>query len=173
YLRIFWRWRLLFLAFLLAIPIAAYLIERGKPKVYQSSTLVELQASAATASVFGSPLTDQNVATVGRLITTTGVADAAARFLHPPPADPGSLLGEISVSVDNNTGFITISAQDRSPQRAAAIANAFAAALDVNRANAAVASIDNALAGLVKQLAAVPAGDQVDRTQIPQQIARH
>ncbi len=43
YLRIFWRWKFLLLAFVVLIPLAVYVVERSKPKVYQSSTLVELQ----------------------------------------------------------------------------------------------------------------------------------
>ena len=35
YLRILWRWKFLLLAFLIAAPVAAYLVERGKPNVYQ------------------------------------------------------------------------------------------------------------------------------------------
>ena len=45
FLRILWRWRLLLLAFLVLLPLGAYLLERGKPKIYQSSTLVELTGS--------------------------------------------------------------------------------------------------------------------------------
>ena len=47
YLRIFWRWKFLLLAFVVLIPLAVYLIERSKPKVYESSTLIELQDVSA------------------------------------------------------------------------------------------------------------------------------
>ena len=40
YLRILWRWKYVLLAFLIAAPLAAYLLERGKPNIYQSNALV-------------------------------------------------------------------------------------------------------------------------------------
>ena len=43
YLRILWRWKFLFLAFLVLTPLAVYLFERSQQKVYESSTLMELQ----------------------------------------------------------------------------------------------------------------------------------
>src|ERR1700693_4241378 len=99
FLRILWRWRLLLLAFLVVIPVAAYLLERGKPKIYQSSTLGALTGLVGGGNV---PIVPQSLLAVNRLSTTTPVARAAADRLH-PPADPGSLLGEVSSSADVNT----------------------------------------------------------------------
>ena len=81
YLRIFWRWKFLFLAFVVLIPLAVYLIERSKPKVYQSSTLVELQdISAQSVGATGGPIVTGNLDAVARLVSTTSVADIAARL---------------------------------------------------------------------------------------------
>jgi capsular exopolysaccharide synthesis family protein len=168
FLRILWRWKLLLLAFLVVIPVGAYLLERGKPKIYQSSTLVELTGSVGGGNV---PAVPGNLLAVNRLITTTPVARAAADHLH-PPANPGSLLGEVSSSADVNTGFLTITAQDHDPRRAAAIANAFAAALGSEQTAQVIHSIDLQIGALDKQLAAVSSTDGVARATLLQNIAQ-
>ena len=169
YLRILWRWKFLFLLFLVVLPLGAYFLERGKPKVYQSSTLIEpLSSSFATGS--GVPIVAMSLTGVAALVTTTGVAQAAATLLH-PPGNPGSLLGEVSAVPNADTGFLTITAQDRDPQRAAAIANAFATALSNYQRGRAISSIDAQIATYSKQLAALPRSDAAERASLSQQIA--
>ncbi len=169
YVRILWRWKLLFLCFLVLIPLGAYFLERGKPKIYQSSTLIEpLNNSISTGS--GVPIVALNLTGVAALVTTTDVARAAAALLH-PPGDPGSLLGEVSAVPNLNTGFLTITVQDRNPDRAAAIANAFAAALNTYQQRQAIRSIDAQIAAYSKELTALPRSDKAARLSISQQIA--
>jgi non-specific protein-tyrosine kinase len=72
-----------------------------------------------------------------------------------PPADPAQIAGEVSASGDQTTNFITISATDTSPARAAQIANAFARAITRNQQAAAVAQLNSAIAGIRAQLARV------------------
>ncbi len=172
YLRIFWRWKFLFLAFLVLIPLASYLVERGKPNVYQSSTLVELQDISINTGASGAPIVTGNVDAVARLVTTTPVAAIAARFLHPPPTNSDSLLSEISATANSATGFLTITAQDQDPHRAAAIASAFAAALADRQSAQASQSLNQQIASAAKQLASVPPSNQVDRTTLSQQLGR-
>lgn len=169
YLRVLWRWRLLFLAFLIVIPAAAYVIERGKPKVYQSSTLLELTGQVSTGGS-GAAVVPPNPLAVAQLVTTNPVANAAAAMLN-PRGSPGHLLGEVTASADTSTGFLTIAARDRSPQRAAAIANDFAAALSGQQSTQAKQVIDSQIAAYQRQLAATPAKDQAARAALDQQIA--
>ena len=105
-----------------------------------------------------------------RLITTNAIAQRAARFLHPPAADLGSLEGSVSVSTDSSTGFLTIRASASTPARAAAIANAFARALVRNQTRAAVHQVDAAISQLQQELAAT--SSSVDTTPLAQQLAR-
>lgn len=170
YLRIFWRWKFLLLAFVVLIPLAVYLVEGSKPKVYQSSTLVELQdVSATPVGTTGGPVVTGNLDAVAQLVTTTSVADIASGLLHQAP---GSLLSKVSASANQSTGFLTISAQDHDPRQAAAIANAFAAALAHRQANQAIAEIDQQVRGLQKQLAATPRSNPGTRVSLKQQIAQ-
>ena len=151
YLRIFWRWKLLFIAIVVAIPFAVYLVERGQPKVYESSTLIELQDVSVSLGTTSAPVQTGNIQAIARLVTTTPVATIAARRMH-PHQDPGFLLGSVSASANTGTGFITITAQARTPQLAASIANAFAVALGVHQSRQAARAIRQQIQGQVAQL---------------------
>ena len=169
YLRILWRWRLPFLACLVLIPAAVYLIEQGKPKVYQSNTLVQLTGQG-TAGASGA-VAPTNLLAVAQLVTTTPVATAAAAILH-PPGRVQTLLHEVTASADTSTGFLTITAHDRSPQRAAAIANAFAAALNGHQTTQAKQGLDVQISAYLTQLAATSNRAQATRAALVQQIAQ-
>jgi capsular exopolysaccharide synthesis family protein len=169
YLRVFWRWKLLFVAFVVLIPLGAYLVERGKPKIYQSSTLMELQDISQGIGTTGAPIVSGDIAAVARLATTTPVVDLAAGLLNEPP---GSLVNEVQASADPNTGFLTIIATDHSPARAAAIANAFAAALARHQADRANAVIQEQIVSASRQLAATPRSDPGQRVTLSQEIAQ-
>jgi len=171
YLGILWRWKVLFLAFLVLIPLGAYFFERGQPKVYQSSTLLNASGSSLGVGTSNLPVTNNPLA-VARLVTTDAVAKLAALHLHLPPARAGSLLSEVSASADSATGFLTITAQDHDPARAAAIANAFAAALSGDQVAQASQSIKAQLRVLQTQLAGTRRSDQVGRSALLQQIAQ-
>jgi succinoglycan biosynthesis transport protein ExoP len=170
YLRILWRWKLLFLLFLVVIPVGAYLIERGKPKVYESSTLIELQQGSQLAGV---PVASGNLLAVARLVNTTPIARRAALFIR-PRATPGSISGGVSASADLTTGFLTITDQAGSPRRAAAIANAYAKALGSYQTAQVIHTIDLQIAALTKQLATVPSNSasSSSRASLVQQIGQ-
>jgi tyrosine-protein kinase len=173
YLRILWRWRLLFVVCVVAVPLAAYLIESSKPKVYRSSALVGInQATVNTALVSsGNSFSTNNITAIAQLVTTTPVARIAAGLLH-PPANPRRIVGEVSASGDTDTNFLTITAEDRRPRRAAAIANSFAKAISLNRRSAAIAQIDSTIAGLQAQLSHLSPNNTTTRPQLKQQITQ-
>src|SRR5579864_9456108 len=89
YLRTLWRWKFLFLLFVVAAPAVAYVIESGKPKIYQSSTLVGINSASVDSSLLGGGgFQTNNLTAIATLVTTTPVADIAAGLMH-PPANPG------------------------------------------------------------------------------------
>jgi receptor protein-tyrosine kinase len=170
YLRILWRWKFLFLAFVVLVPLAVYLVERRQAKVYQSSTLIEFQnVSTGNGTISIAPIASGNLEAVARLVTTTPVVNTAARLLG---QSPGSISGEVSASADTNTGFLTINATNRDPARAAAIANAFAAALANRQAAQAGAQIREQVSALRRQLAATPRSQAAARLSLQQQISQ-
>lgn len=169
YLRVFWRWKVLFIAFVVLIPLGAYVVERSKPKIFESSTLMQLQDVSQGIGTTGAPIVTGNLAAVARLVTTTPVVEIAARLLDQPP---GAIANEIQASADPNTGFLTLTALDHDPAHAAAVANAFAAALARHQADQANAIIDQQIAGASRQLAATPRPDPGQRVTLSQQIAQ-
>jgi capsular exopolysaccharide synthesis family protein len=151
YFRIFWRWKFLFLAIVVAIPVVVYVYERGQPRTYESSTLIELQDLAPGLGSTSAPVQSGNIAAVARLVTTTPVAQIAGRLMHPPEG-AGFMLGSVSSSSNPDTGFVTINGQGATPELAAAIANAFASALGVRESQQAAQTIRQQIAGQVAQL---------------------
>jgi tyrosine-protein kinase len=176
YARVVWRWKFLVLAILVVIPVAAYLYERSRPKVYRATALVEINGGSqlGVASLFNQAPSGPDTTDLladARLITTTGLAEQAAKFLSPPPANPASLLGSVSATGDQNTGFMTISATASDPHRAADIANAFAQGLVANQTQAAVSEVARSITDLQQQLRILPRHDPT-RGQLADQIAR-
>jgi capsular polysaccharide biosynthesis protein len=169
YLRVFWRWKLLFIALVVAIPLAAYLVERSKPKIYQSSTLMELQDVNQGLGTTGAPIVSGNLAAVARLVTTTPVIELAARLLH---QSPDVVASEVSATPDPTTGFLTITAQAHDPALAAATANAFATALAERQSDQAKEIIQEQIGATSRQLAATPRSDSAQRLTLAQQIAQ-
>lgn len=171
YLRVLWRWKLLFLAFLVTIPALSYLLEANQPKSYQASTLIQVQGLEIDPAIFGgqSPPAASLLA-IGRLVTTRPIAVAAAKQLEPPPANPASLLGQVTSEPDVDTGFLSITATDGDPRRAAAIANAFAAAIADNRSQAAIRQLDFTIKGVQRQLDGLAKDDQVGRSQLSDRL---
>jgi len=172
YARALWRWKWLLLAFLVVVPLIAYVLEARKTAEYQSSTLVQPQAVSVDLSQFGGQsLGPQNIDALARLIKTTAVANAASKEMKNPPASSGSLLGQISVDSDIDTGFLTITARDQDPRRAAEIANAFGRAIAGNQADQANAQIDATVRRLQEQINSLTKGDP-SRNQLSQQLQR-
>ena len=168
YIRILWRWKLIFLLFVIGAPVAAWLLGHNKPKVYRSSALIGInQANVSSAANGGSGFTTNNVTAIADLITTSPVAELAGSLMHPPQR-AGAIVGEVSANGDPSTNFITVSAEDRDPRRAAAIANAFAGAIGLNRQQAALSAINSSIAAVQAQLKT--ATDAATRAQLQQQL---
>jgi capsular exopolysaccharide synthesis family protein len=174
YLHTLWRWKWLMLAFLIVAPVISYVLEARKTEEYQSSTLVRPQAVQIDLTAFGgqSISGDQNIQAIARLVKTTAVANAAAKFMTNPPSPSSSLLGHVSASADSDTGFLTITATDTDPKRAANIANAFANAISKNQVDQAKAQVDETIANLQRQIAGLPKSDSVGRQQLSSQLQR-
>lgn len=173
HLRILWRWKVLFLLVLIVVPLAAYLIERGKPKTYQASALVGVNQATVDTSLVngGGSFSTTNVTAIAELVTTAPVAQVAAGLMH-PPGNPAQIAGEVSASGDQITNFITIKAVDHKPARAAAVANAFAHAISLNRQKAAVGELQSAIKGVQAQLANLGTSNGALRLQLQQQLSQ-
>jgi capsular exopolysaccharide synthesis family protein len=153
------RWRYVFLVILVAAPLITYLLERGKPTVYQSAALVGVTQESSSGSVLsgGSDRASRDIDAVARLVTTMPIADLAGRKLSPPV--PGrSIVGHVSASANPIADFITIKATDGTPGGAAAIANAFATALMNRQQSKANGQIKSTIARYQGELAHLSRG---------------
>lgn len=173
YLRMFWRWKWLFLFFVIAAPVTAFLLERGNQTTYQSSALVGVnQTTVNTALLNGSgSFSTTNVTAIADLVTTTPVADIAAGLLK-PPGNPAQIASEVTATGDTTTNFLTITAQDHDSARAAAIANAFAAAISRNLQRSAIDQINSTIKGIKAQLAHLGSGAAATKAQLQQELSQ-
>jgi capsular exopolysaccharide synthesis family protein len=126
YLRMIWRWKLLIIVILVAAPGVAFLLEHGKPKIYQSTAEVSVNTGESNNN------STDNVDTIAALVKTTNVADLAGKLIK-PTAPGSSIVGEVTATANQTTGLLDITVTDRSPTRAAALANAFATAIGKNQ----------------------------------------
>ncbi len=175
WLRGIWRWKWLILVFVIGAPTVAYLLERGKPNIYQSSSLVGINSTTVDTTLLsgadGGSFSTSNVTAIAQLVTTTPVARVAAGFMH-PPADPGTIVSKVSASGDPTTNFLTITAQDTSSLQAAQIANAFAKAISYNRQQAAVIQLNSAISGIVSQINHLGNGNLAQKQSLQQQLSQ-
>jgi len=173
YFGMLWRWKWLFLFFVIATPVVAYLIERGKPSVYKSSALVGVNGATVSSSLVNGSgsFSTNNITAVAELVTTTPVADIAAGLLN-PPGNPGQIAGEVTATGDSITNFLTISATDRSPARAAEIANVFARAISLNLQRSAISQIDSTIKTIQTQLGHLGHTDPATRSALEQQLSQ-
>jgi capsular exopolysaccharide synthesis family protein len=175
YLKVLWRWKLLIVAIVGFLPAAAYAWVSEQPKTYESSVLLQVQPLTVDTSLFNAnaPAPQaQTLLSAARLITTTGVAQAAAAELREPRSTAGTLLGQISAAADVEADFVTILARAPSGLRAARVANAFAAAVVTTRAEQAVGQVNATITNVEDQLGKLARSDVEGRRQLSEQLQR-
>ncbi len=155
YLRVLWRWKLLVAAFVVVIPVATYVYVSSKPKVYESSALMQVQALAVDTSLLGADVPapqSQTLLSAARLVTTTAVAETAAAALGEPRSSGRALLKNVTATADVQADFISVVARAPTGRRAAAVSNAFADAVVTNRTNDAVNRLNATIGRVDEQL---------------------
>ena len=175
YLEVLWRWKILILAIVVIIPAAVYAYVSNQPKVFESSVLLQVQPLAVDTSLFSTQVAApqaQTLRSAARLITTTGVAEAAAEELGEPASSARALLATITATPDVEADFISVAAQGPTAERAAAVANAFAAAVVTTRRNLAVGRVNGAIRNISDQLDRLALGDRDGRRQLSEQLQR-
>ena len=169
YLRLVWRRGWILLACLIVIPLGIYAYTASKPKVFESSTVLQVKAPVDVGTPGSTPSSspDTNLDYVAAIVSTSAVADEAARQLGLPA---GSLHGAAQGSADPDTGFITITATGNSAKRAQQTATAFADALGATRKQQDQKSLDETIAATQKTLQNTPKTDVTARTQLRTQL---
>jgi capsular exopolysaccharide synthesis family protein len=158
-LRPLWTHRYLIVFVVVVATVGTYLYYDHKPKQYNSTTRVFVRASAAEQSLFGALVGEdqRNVVNQATLLVTPPVARAVAQQIH-FQGDPQALLGEVSAAPAQDSDFVAITASDRDPRQAAAIANAFAQQFIKIRGAQQRQQTQQALDIAKRQLRTLPAG---------------
>jgi capsular exopolysaccharide synthesis family protein len=158
YIRSIWRWKFLIVFLIVASSGVAYLLEHGKPSQYSATATVSVDTSGsvATSGTGGNDVfTGGNVTAIAQVITTNSVANIAAVLLKPAET-AGEALSGVSASANIITNFISITVVKDSPTNAAATANAFANALNVDGSDLTKNTLKKAIATTKAQIAHVP-----------------
>jgi tyrosine-protein kinase len=170
FFRVLWRRKWLILLCVALIPLAAYFYSDRLTKSFEASTIVQVQDTATDSGLLIGqelPTGSANTAKIAALVGTSGVADETARLMGEPK---GSVRGAIRATNDEDTGFITITATAGEAERAAEIANTTARALRVTRRDAGVNRVDSSIANVEKELAKLPPGEVLQRSQLSERL---
>jgi polysaccharide biosynthesis transport protein len=156
YLKVAWRSRWLLLAIVILVPVAVYAISSQLTKTYEAKITLFVQSTSIATPPFSeeTAVSTSSPENVVRLIDTPLVANLAARNLGEPQRGARALLEKVNAELDptldseSESNFLTVSARDGDPQRAADIAGAFAEAVSARRAREARRTIDRTLRDL-------------------------
>jgi capsular exopolysaccharide synthesis family protein len=155
------------LACVILIPVGVYEITASRPKIFQASTILQVQGGvdSGLGSDLSAPAT--NINAVASYVGTTAVAQEAARRLKLPISE---VAGKAQATASEDTGFLTISATAPTAQGAQNIANAYAAALNATREKRGVNRINDAIRTAQDNLKKTPKSDIVTRQQLGTQL---
>jgi polysaccharide biosynthesis transport protein len=161
YLQILWRRKWIIVQAVVIIPLLVVGVSLTQPKRYAATARI-MTASQATvvSAATGSNLTWQNVderelQTLATFVATPEIASAAVKQLGWPMA-PGDALGSITATADPNASVIAVTATNADPEKAAALANAFATEFVAWRQQTQRGSIDEAIKLVDDQIQTTP-----------------
>ncbi|MEJ7785975.1 MAG: polysaccharide biosynthesis tyrosine autokinase [Solirubrobacteraceae bacterium] len=174
-LLVLWRQKWIIGLLVITLPVATYVLSASAAKQYVASTIVQVQGAAVDTSLFTSgPIIPQTaaIAAAAQLAETPSVAREAAERLDPRPQQLKILMDSVTVTSDNETGFVTLAVRNRSPRRAADVADAYGAALVEARSRQARAQVNRTIQIVRRQLAAMSEDDATGRQQLSEQLQR-
>jgi succinoglycan biosynthesis transport protein ExoP len=162
-----WRRKWLFLGIFVSIPVAVYLISIQVPKTYEASALIRTQTTAFEVPGVASG-SFSSIGSESLLVDTQRVAEAAAKELGRSSLG-GSVQAEpITTSAGAETDLMQLTAKADTGERAAAIANAYASAVDKVRTRQKLREIDRATEELQAQSA--EATDEATQVALASQL---
>jgi Mrp family chromosome partitioning ATPase len=160
---------------LVAVVVATggvYAYYARKPNVYEASTLVYVtQPGNPVTGIQAAPPTDRDVADAAALLDSRANAAAVAHKIG-YSGTPDDLLGQVSITSKQNEDFVEITSQSGSAQKAAAIANGFAAQFVKELTSSYVTQLRDAIRLAQTQLAQTPPGSagELSRADLLNQI---
>ena len=158
------RWPVIVPAVVL-VPLLTLLLAFSQSKVYSAQAQVLLTYNDPGASVNGvapsypSTAPDRNVATQAALARNPAVAQQTLKLAR-VNMTATALLHESSVTTSSSADLVTFSVDDSPPQRAMALATAYARAYTMYRGRIAGQTVNTSLSGINRRLQALSAAGQ-------------
>jgi protein-tyrosine kinase len=158
------RWPVIVPAVVL-VPALTILLALSQPKVYSAHAQVLLTYNDPGASVNGvapaypSTAPDRNVATQAALARNPAVAQWALKLAR-VNMTAAALLHESSVTTSSTADLVTFAVDDSPPQRAMALATAYAHAYTTYRGSIARQTVNSSLSGINRRLGQLTAAGQ-------------
>lgn len=174
YLRPVWRFRVFVLCAVIATTMATYVYYNRQAPLYETATELYVGQSDVQQLLsggLGSASSERSIANQARLLTSPRVAERVrARLKLDVPA--AALLGSVTSTANSNSDFLVLRARDGDPQRAAELANGFAASYLSLRRSDLVAAARTALRDVRARLRRLPRSSTtaVTRTALTEQI---
>ena len=158
------RWPVIVPAVVL-VPVLTLLLALSQSKLYSAQAQVLLTYNDPGASVNGvapsypSTAPDRNVATQAALARNPAVAQEALQLAR-VNMTATALLHESSVTTSSTADLVTFVVDDSPPQRAMALATAYARAYTIYRGRIARQTVNSSLSGINRRLQALSAAGQ-------------
>jgi succinoglycan biosynthesis transport protein ExoP len=171
------RSKLWFIVVIVAICVGAAVLSLVQAdKVYQSTAdllITPVSSDNVTLVGLGLPASSgdpsRDIQTIARLIETQAVARRVVRRLH-LDLTPRQLLSKVDATPVASSNVVTIAARANDPDRAALIANTFAAASVADRTQRMRAQIDGVIPQLQQQLARLRPSERDARDALSQRL---
>jgi succinoglycan biosynthesis transport protein ExoP len=167
------RWWPLAAAIVLVAMLTAVVVAMGRPKSYEATAKVLLGQQRQVEMVLGtgdySPDPERELNTSVQLITLEPIADGVRRALGLRES-PAALVARVTTAVDHNSNLVAITVSDGDAERAATIANAFAAGYREYRASSARAAVEDAIASARARMAGLES--EPDRRALGAELTR-
>lgn len=163
------RWWIVAICAVVCVAVSVAYLER-QPKQYTATSKLQFTANSIPSQVAGVPQNqtidpEGEKATNLQLVTATPVAELVVKELKLSKS-ASEVLSQISASNPNDDYIVDIAATDTSPERAAALANAFAQQYVVYSQRENEAQLIKGEQLINQKLAQLPSGDTVDRANL-------
>jgi Mrp family chromosome partitioning ATPase len=141
------RWWVV-VACVVLIPAAVYAYSAQLPRTYESSVVIQPDPTATAIAGDDQPPSTDLAFTLDGYAGLGQVASATARLLH----RPYGAVGDLSSTIDTDTGWVTLTATASTPGLAVDSANAYAAALTAYARNDGRRQLDRQIVGVQQSL---------------------
>jgi Mrp family chromosome partitioning ATPase/capsular polysaccharide biosynthesis protein len=159
----------LMIGIVVILAATAYAVSSSLPKRYKATASIVQRTSTLGDSASNTDSLVRDLNTIDALLTTDSVLSGAARTV--PGESTETLQSKVSSTVDPNANLIYVTAKDRSPRRAAAIANAVAATFVAEQADIERRQYTRGIADLQEELGRV-AGQSDAEQAVRERIAQ-